>query len=201
MTTQPKQTTRSEEVIRKHKGILWPPVTNFYQQPLVADHWLDAIRLGRRGAQVLDFFRWHPYRFRGARQIPRSRVPSRRRSTGCNTFPRFIRMNNRGARGEGGADHAGALQSSFFTSSGTEANEAAFCWRGWLPVVTTWWPSGTRIRRIVADQERDRTVALAQIRDHQRGHSRMPSIHTATAVRRLEVSRLRGRVRQGRRNT
>src|SRR5260370_80174 len=39
MTTQPKPaTSRSEEVVRKHKEFLWPAVTNFYQQPLVADH-------------------------------------------------------------------------------------------------------------------------------------------------------------------
>src|ERR1700683_2727058 len=38
MTTLPKLTTRSDEVIRKHKEYLWPAVTNFYKEPLVADH-------------------------------------------------------------------------------------------------------------------------------------------------------------------
>ena len=38
MTTQPKTTTsRSEEVVRKHKEFLWPAVTNYYREPLVAD--------------------------------------------------------------------------------------------------------------------------------------------------------------------
>ncbi len=41
MTTPAKtisEGTRSEEIIRKHKEFLWPAVTNYYKQPLVADH-------------------------------------------------------------------------------------------------------------------------------------------------------------------
>ncbi len=38
MTTQPKPgTSRSEEVVRKHKEYLWPAVVNYYAKPLVAD--------------------------------------------------------------------------------------------------------------------------------------------------------------------
>src|ERR1700682_6677933 len=56
MTTQPKQTTRSEEVIRKHKEYLWPAVTNFYQQPLVADRGSMQYVWDVEGRKYLDFF-------------------------------------------------------------------------------------------------------------------------------------------------
>jgi len=75
MTTQPKQTTRSEEVIRKAQRISLACVTQFLSAAAGSRPWLDAIRLGRRGAQVPRFFRRHPDDFRGASQIPRSRAP------------------------------------------------------------------------------------------------------------------------------
>ena len=56
MTTQPKQTTRSEEVVRKHREYLWPAVTNFYQQPLVADHGSMQYVWDVEGRKYLDFF-------------------------------------------------------------------------------------------------------------------------------------------------
>ena len=56
MTTLPKQTTRSEEVIRKHKEYLWPAVTNFYKQPLVADHASMQYVWDVEGRKYLDFF-------------------------------------------------------------------------------------------------------------------------------------------------
>ena len=55
MTMQPKQTTRSEEVIRKHKEYLWPAVTNFYQQPLVADHGSMQYVWDVEGRRFVDF--------------------------------------------------------------------------------------------------------------------------------------------------
>ena len=56
MTTQPQQTTRSEEVVRKHREYLWPAVTNFYQQPLVADHASMQYVWDVEGRKYLDFF-------------------------------------------------------------------------------------------------------------------------------------------------
>src|ERR1700686_3323551 len=56
MTTQPKQTTRREEVLRKHKEYLWPAVTNFYQQPLVADCGSMPSVWDVEGRKYLDFF-------------------------------------------------------------------------------------------------------------------------------------------------
>src|ERR1035437_9486886 len=52
-----KQTaSRSEEVIRKHKEYLWPAVTNFYQQPLVADRGSMQYVWDVEGRRYLDFF-------------------------------------------------------------------------------------------------------------------------------------------------
>src|SRR5216683_2520828 len=57
MTTQPKPAaSRSEEVVRKHKDFLWPAVTNFYQQPLVADHGQMQYLWDLEGRRYLDFF-------------------------------------------------------------------------------------------------------------------------------------------------
>src|SRR4029077_10338944 len=56
MTMQPKQTTRSEEVLRKHKEYLWPAVTNFYKEPLVADHASMQHVWDVEGRKYLDFF-------------------------------------------------------------------------------------------------------------------------------------------------
>src|SRR2546426_12193128 len=57
MTTQPKPAaTRSEEVVPKHKAFPWPAVTNFYQQPLVADHGQMQYLWDLEGRRYLDFF-------------------------------------------------------------------------------------------------------------------------------------------------
>ena len=56
MTTHPKQTTRSEEVVRKHREYLWPAVTNFYKEPLVADHASMQHVWDIEGKKYLDFF-------------------------------------------------------------------------------------------------------------------------------------------------
>ena len=57
MTTTPKLTsTRSEEVVRKHKEFIWPSVTNYYQNPLVADHASMQYLWDVEGNKYLDFF-------------------------------------------------------------------------------------------------------------------------------------------------
>src|SRR4029077_3792778 len=47
---------KSEEVIRTHKEYLWPAVTNFYQQPLVADRAHMQYVWDLEGRKYLDFF-------------------------------------------------------------------------------------------------------------------------------------------------
>ena len=55
-TESQSQASRSEEVIRKHKEFLWPAVTNFYQQPLVADRGSMQYLWDLEGRKYLDFF-------------------------------------------------------------------------------------------------------------------------------------------------
>src|SRR5216683_2520826 len=57
MTTQPKAgPSGSEEVLRKHKEYLWPAITNYYQNPLVADRGQMQYLWDLEGRRYLDFF-------------------------------------------------------------------------------------------------------------------------------------------------
>src|ERR1700675_910170 len=57
MTTTPKVVpTRSDEVVRRHKEFIWPSVTNYYQHPLVADHASMQYLWDIEGNKYLDFF-------------------------------------------------------------------------------------------------------------------------------------------------
>src|SRR6266851_2616217 len=47
---------RSEEVVAKHKKYLWPSVTNYFQQPLVADRGEMQHLWDLEGNKYLDFF-------------------------------------------------------------------------------------------------------------------------------------------------
>src|SRR5882762_6837340 len=49
-------TTRSDEIVAKHKKYLWPSVTNYYQRPLVADHGEMQYLWDLEGRKYLDFF-------------------------------------------------------------------------------------------------------------------------------------------------
>src|SRR5213596_982094 len=51
-----KPTTRSGEVIQKHKQFLWPSVANYYQKPLVADRAQMQYVWDVEGRKYLDFF-------------------------------------------------------------------------------------------------------------------------------------------------
>src|SRR5579863_3310017 len=125
MTTQPKQTTRSEEVVRKHKEFLWPAVTNFYEQPLVADHASMQHVWDLEGRKYLDFFG-------GILTVsvghcnPRVAGPIKAQVDRLQHLSTLYPNEAIVALAEKVAQITpGALKSSFFTSSGTEANEAA----------------------------------------------------------------------------
>ena len=48
-------TTKSEEVVRKHREYIWPAVANFYEHPLVADRaWMQYV-WDLEGRKYLDF--------------------------------------------------------------------------------------------------------------------------------------------------
>src|SRR5882672_5940541 len=125
MATQIKQSTRSEEVIRKHKEYLWPAVTNFYQQPLVADHGSMQYVWDVEGRKYLDFFG-------GILTVSVGHANTKITGPIKHQVDRLQHLStlypNEAivALAEKVAQVTpGALKSSFFTSSGTEANEAA----------------------------------------------------------------------------
>ncbi|HUA02061.1 MAG TPA: aspartate aminotransferase family protein [Candidatus Aquilonibacter sp.] len=126
MTPEPKTTTsRSEEVVRKHKEFLWPAVANYYQHPLVADHASMQYLWDVEGNKYLDFFggivtvgvgHCNP---KVTSKIKAQVDKLQHTST---LFPNEAIV----ALAEKLAEITpGQLQKSFFTSSGTEANEAA----------------------------------------------------------------------------
>ncbi len=126
MTTTPKVVpTRSEEVVRKHKEFIWPSVANYYQHPLVANHASMQYLWDIEGNKYLDFFggivtigvgHCNP---KVTEKIKAQVDKLQHTST---LFPNEAVV----ALAEKLAEITpGKLQKSFFTSSGTEANEAA----------------------------------------------------------------------------
>src|SRR3984957_4382754 len=125
MTTQPKQATRSEEVVRKHKEYLWPAVTNFYKEPLVADHASMQYVWDIEGRKYLDFF-GGILTISVGHTNPKVTGPVKAQIDRLQHLSTLYPNEAIVALAEKVAQITpGALQSSFFTSSGTEANEAA----------------------------------------------------------------------------
>jgi len=125
MTTQPKQITRSEEVVRKHKEYLWPAVTNFYEQPLVADHASMQYVWDVEGRKYLDFF-GGILTISVGHANPRITGPVKAQIDRLQHLSTLYPNEAIVALAEKVAQITpGKLKSSFFTSSGTEANEAA----------------------------------------------------------------------------
>src|SRR6202167_2939639 len=126
MTTPPKMTTtRSEEIVRKHKQFIWPAVTNYYREPLVADHASMQYLWDIEGNKYLDFFG-------GILTVGlghcNSKITSKIKPQGdklphtSTLYPNeaIVALPEKLAQ-----ITPGKLQKSFFTNSGTEANEAA----------------------------------------------------------------------------
>src|SRR6202790_135210 len=126
LATEPKVApSRSAEVVRKHKEYLWPAVTNYYQQPLVADHASMQYLWDIEGNKYLDFFggivtvgvgHCNP---KVTSKIKAQFDKLQHTST---LFPNehIVALAEKLAQ-----ITPGKLQKSFFTSSGTEANEMA----------------------------------------------------------------------------
>jgi 4-aminobutyrate aminotransferase len=125
MTTTPKPTTRSEEVMRKHREYLWPAVTNFYQQPLVADRGSMQYVWDVEGRRYLDFF-GGILTISVGHANPRITGPIKTQVDKLQhlstLYPNeaIVSLAEKVAR-----ITPGALNSTFFTNSGTEANETA----------------------------------------------------------------------------
>jgi 4-aminobutyrate aminotransferase-like enzyme len=126
MTTQPKPVaTRSAEVVRKHKDFLWPAVTNFYQHPLVADRGQMQYLWDLEGRRYLDFFggiltvsvgHCNP---KVTGKI-KAQVDRLQHTSTLYPNEQIVALAEKLAQ-----ITPGKLQKSFFTNSGTEANEAA----------------------------------------------------------------------------
>jgi len=126
MTTQPKPTAgRSEEVVRKHKEYLWPAVTNYYQQPLVADRGQMQYVWDLEGKKYLDFFGGIltvSVGHANPKVTGRIKAQMDRLQHTSTLYPNeaIVALAEKLAH-----ITPGKLQKSFFTNSGTEANEAA----------------------------------------------------------------------------
>lgn len=117
--------SHAEEVIRKHKEYLWPAVSNYYTKPLVADHAFMQYLWDLDGKRYLDFFggiltvgvgHCNP---KVTSKVSAQLHKLQHTST---LFPNEAIV----ALAEKLAEITpGHLQKSFFTPSGTEANEAA----------------------------------------------------------------------------
>jgi 4-aminobutyrate aminotransferase-like enzyme len=116
---------RADEVIRKHREYLWPQVATFYQRPLVADHARMQYLWDLEGKQYLDFFggiltisvgHSNPkVTARVKEQIDRIQHTST-----LHTTEAMVDLAEKVAQ-----IAPGRLRKSFFTNSGTEANETA----------------------------------------------------------------------------
>jgi len=126
MTTQPKQTiTRSEEAVRKHKEFLWPAVTNFYKEPLVADHASMQYVWDVEGRKYLDFF-GGILTISVGHSNPKVTGPVKAQIDRLQHLSTLYPNEAIVALAEKVSQITpGTLHSSFFTSSGSEANEAA----------------------------------------------------------------------------
>ncbi|MGB9069604.1 MAG: aspartate aminotransferase family protein [Candidatus Acidiferrales bacterium] len=126
MTPPPRLTgSRTEEVIRKHKEFLWPAVTNYYREPLVADHASMQYLWDIEGNKYLDFFGGILTIGVGhANPKVTSKIKAQvdKLQHTSTLFPNeaIVALAEKLAQ-----ITPGTLQKSFFTSSGTEANEAA----------------------------------------------------------------------------
>ena len=123
--SQLARSARSDEVVAKHKKYLWPSVANYFRQPLVADRGEMQYLWDLDGNKYLDFFggiltvsvgHCNPkISSKVATQVNRLQHTSTLYPT-----EQIVALAEKIAQ-----ITPGNLKSSFFTNSGTEANEAA----------------------------------------------------------------------------
>ncbi|HLW98880.1 MAG TPA: aspartate aminotransferase family protein [Candidatus Acidoferrales bacterium] len=122
---KPEAAMSSADVIRKHKEYIWPAVTNFYQQPLVADRGSMQYVWDLDGRKYLDFFggiltisvgHANP-KVAGAVQ---TQVGKLQHTSTLYPNEQVVALAEKLAK-----ITPGHLQKSYFTNSGSEANEMA----------------------------------------------------------------------------
>jgi alanine-glyoxylate transaminase/(R)-3-amino-2-methylpropionate-pyruvate transaminase len=125
MTTPTQSTTRGADIARKHRKYLWPTVVTLYEQPLVADRAHMQHLWDVEGRKYLDFFggiltvsvgHTHP-RITAA---VKAQVDRLQHTSTLYPTEAIVNLAEKVAQ-----ITPGTLQKSFFTNSGTEANEAA----------------------------------------------------------------------------
>src|SRR5271155_3693292 len=121
----PSTMSRSEEAVAKHKKYIWPSVTNYYQKPLVADHAEMQHVWDVEGRKYIDFFggiltvsvgHCNP---RITSKI-NAQVNKLQHMSTLYPTEQIVALAEKIAQ-----ITPGNLSSSFFTSSGSEADEAA----------------------------------------------------------------------------
>ncbi len=123
--SQLARSARSEEVVAKHKKYLWPSVTNYFQQPLVADRGEMQHLWDVEGNKYLDFFGGILTVSVGHCNPKISNKVSAQVNRLQHTSTLYPNEHIVALAEKIAQITPGNLQQSFFTNSGTEANEAA----------------------------------------------------------------------------
>ena len=130
-----------DEIILANKEFLFPRGLSLLQGAAGGVARQGPVCLGRRRQPVPGLLRRHRHGERGPLQRAGERARSTRSSTSCSTSPRCspTSRRRRWRRRSRRSRPAGALTKSFFTNSGTEANEtailAARCYTGASEIV------------------------------------------------------------------
>jgi 4-aminobutyrate aminotransferase-like enzyme len=116
---------RSAEVVRKHREYIWPAVTNLYERPLVTDRGEMQYIWDLEGKKYLDFFGGIltiSVGHANPKVTAKIKTQVDRLQHASTLYPHeaMVDLAEKIAQ-----ITPGALQKSFFTNSGTEANEAA----------------------------------------------------------------------------
>src|SRR5208282_5826601 len=121
----PSTMSRSEEAVAKHKKYIWPSVTNYYQKPLVADHAEMQHVWDVEGHKYLDFF-GGILTVSVGHCTPKITSKVNAQVNKLQHLSTLYPNEQIVALAEKNAPiPPGNLSSSFFTSSGSEADEAA----------------------------------------------------------------------------
>ena len=120
-----KKTSRSEEVLEKQRQYLFPSILTYYSQPLVVERGKDLYLYDTDGREYLDFFGGILTVIAGHCNdtITDALIDQARKLQHVSTlFPNLPQVD---LAEKLAAITPGRLQKSFFTNSGTEANETA----------------------------------------------------------------------------
>src|SRR6266849_4843379 len=125
MTTPKMSESRSDEVVRKHKEFIWPAVANYFQKPLVTDHASMQYLWDIEGNKYLDFFGGIVTISVGhanPRVNDKVKAQMDKLQHGSTVFPNegIVAIAEKLA-----SITPGEIAQTYFTNSGTEANETA----------------------------------------------------------------------------